>query len=292
MDLEALERLSRLRDSGVLTDDEFQIQKDRILSQQGHRQASAEIASGGWSGWEIIRLVAALFIVAGIVAFFLLRASPDPVSETALTFKSPCVGAYSDVGFSKYTGDGSGWFVRVPSTGNLTVHSWEGGRLVPDVEVTSASADRIQAKLRFAGAYVTNVELLCRQNELVVKQADSNSGNSTLRRLTELEAAELEGDSEGSAPISSPTSQTAEASSTTETAAAGFTYDEQKLIDAYLALEEECRGGSGEGPKCESWADGTNIEGRRLLDASICRGREGQSNSEYEHHRCESDSIR
>lgn len=88
MDFEALERLARLRDTGVLTDDEFQLQKERLLSQQTHQQAgAAPIPSSTWTGGNILRLAAALTIIGGIIVFVLLgglnpEARDSPAAST------------------------------------------------------------------------------------------------------------------------------------------------------------------------------------------------------------------
>lgn len=100
VDYEALERLARLRESGVLTDEEFYAQKQRLLSSEAstvdQRQLSSEEPRKNFLPW----IIAGLLVVGVAVALWLtLKGAPEeeapaevpaPTSESAAVETEVC----------------------------------------------------------------------------------------------------------------------------------------------------------------------------------------------------------
>ena len=114
--------------------------------------------------------------------------NPDAAAAEA---EFGCVGAYSNVTFSKESGDGSGLFIRIRPKASVTFSAWEGGVSVADAVVSSSSSERMLLNVRFAndpnGSAVT---LICREDRLNI--ASGPWSPASLQRLSERQAAELE----------------------------------------------------------------------------------------------------
>ncbi len=68
MDYDALERLARLRDSGILTKEEFAAEKQRLLSGQHNPPDSRPAESEGWAGMPRLLLGALAILVFVVLA--------------------------------------------------------------------------------------------------------------------------------------------------------------------------------------------------------------------------------
>lgn len=116
--------------------------------------------------------------------------NPKPAPSDA---EFGCIGAYSNVLFSEESGDGSGLFVRIGRSGQITWKYYEGGISRGDVKVNKRSADSISATVRYLdypSEPPSSVVLKCKGKKLSASSA--NIGNLSLRRLTAKEAAELD----------------------------------------------------------------------------------------------------
>ncbi|MBG6118539.1 MULTISPECIES: hypothetical protein [unclassified Sphingobium] len=118
---------------------------------------------------------------------------PDTPMPTSARAEFGCIGAYSSVSFSEESGDGSGLFVRIGKSGQITWKYYEGGISRGDVKINKRSADNISATVSYVdypNAPASSVVLECRGKQLYVSSADI--GNLSLRRLTAKQAAELD----------------------------------------------------------------------------------------------------
>ena len=174
------------------------------------------------SGWLKIGVCIVLVIAAATIGYFLFRdrspapspalpqnvapqptATPPTATPTPVALSTPvptpaeaefgCIGAYSNVSFSEESGDGSGLFVRIGKSGQITWKYYEGGISRGNVKVNKRSADSISATVSYVdypSEPPSSVVLKCRGKQLSASSA--HIGNLSLRRLTAKQAAELD----------------------------------------------------------------------------------------------------
>ncbi|QDM41461.1 hypothetical protein [Altererythrobacter sp. TH136] len=116
-----------------------------------------------------------------------LRASDDKDSA-----KFACTGAYSNVGFSEESGDGSGVVAIMQGGGAPKFIYWEGGPSPANAAVTSVSAQTMKVALSFPDFpdQKSNAILECRGSRLLFRSSDLGH-NDELQLITERELAEL-----------------------------------------------------------------------------------------------------
>ncbi len=119
-------------------------------------------------------------------------APPAPV-PTPGEAEFGCIGAYSNVTFSDEDGDGSGLFVRIGKSGQITWKYYEGSISRGNVRVIKRSADSISATVRYVdypSEPPSSAVLKCTDGQLSASSA--NIGTLSLRRLTAKQAAKLD----------------------------------------------------------------------------------------------------
>lgn len=225
-----LERAKALLDAGVLTQEEFEAEKARLLPRSSsafvgkneHLATDREADKPGVRPrWISAAILVGLATVIASVAYLLLadrssrltdkKPSPPPTATLQAATPTPiapptsrptlppteaefgCIGAYSNVSFSEESGDGSGLFVRIGKSGPITWKYYEGGILGGNVKVDKRSSEGISATVRyvdFPDEPPSAIVLKCSAGKLLASSA--NIGNLSLRRLTAQQAAELD----------------------------------------------------------------------------------------------------
>jgi len=87
--LEALERLSRLRESGALTEDEFQSEKRRLLAGVPYETDDRTTPELGRSNVGVLRVIAAIGIVAVVAVAIVLLSPPNSSERTDAAITPP-----------------------------------------------------------------------------------------------------------------------------------------------------------------------------------------------------------
>lgn len=226
-----LERAKALLEAGALTPEEFEAEKARLLpssspahADQGDELIDAYGENEGTShgGWVRAAIAIAFIAMSASIAFFaMMTPNATPASEAALSASSAtsmrpqgavqtpeslpapaatpskaefaCIGAFSNVSFSQESGDGSGLFIRIARTGQITWKYYEGSISRGEVKVIKLSTDRISAAVRYAdypNQPSSSVVLICKAGKLSVQSA--HTGNLSLQRLTSKQAEELD----------------------------------------------------------------------------------------------------
>lgn len=226
-----LERAKDLLDAGALTPEEFDAEKARLLprasmapvehdEEHGEDPGEADVTPA--FNWTKFAGAAVLLIATALIVYVLLpdqSPSPSPVVPQEMSSQSiptapkdtpaeagppapvlapaeavfGCIGAYSNVSFSDESGDGSGLFVRMAESGQITWVYYEGSISRGSVAVQTRSEDSIVATVTYMddpNGPSTSVVLRCKNGRLSASSA--NFGEITLRKLTATEAAELE----------------------------------------------------------------------------------------------------
>lgn len=225
-----LERAKALLDAGVLTQEEFEAEKARLLPKSPSAFVGKserlptdreEDRPGERPRWISAAILVGPATLIALLAYLLLAVNPPnltskkpsspPTSTLEAAMSAPvapstsrptslpteaefgCIGAYSNVSFSEESGDGSGLFVRIGKSGPITWKYYEGGILTGNVKVDRRSSEGISATVRyvdFPDEPPSAVVLKCSAGKLLASSA--NIGNLSLRRVTAQQAAELD----------------------------------------------------------------------------------------------------
>jgi hypothetical protein len=119
--------------------------------------------------------------------------SDRPANSVLAENEFECLGAYSNVSFSEESGDGSGLFIRIVNSRQISWKYYEGGVSRGEVKVNEVSPGRITASVRYPdypSQPPSSFVLTCSDGNVSV--SGENIGDLSLRKLTSTEASDLD----------------------------------------------------------------------------------------------------